>query len=102
MAVTQNESEGERIYDLTTRTQLGDAIPDVDGTIGWFAIRPDGKELALPYADQGVALWDLDPDHWSDAACMVAGRNLTPEEWTQYIGDLAPYHETCVNGKANA
>jgi hypothetical protein len=39
--------------------------------------------------------WDLDPTHWVTAACRMAGRNLTEEEWSIYISDLAPYHETC-------
>jgi hypothetical protein len=46
-------------------------------------------------ADTGVALWDLDPAAWVDAACAIAGRNLTHEEWATYVGDLAPYTATC-------
>jgi hypothetical protein len=29
------------------------------------------------------------------AACRVAGRNLTREEWATNIGTLAPYRTTC-------
>jgi hypothetical protein len=29
------------------------------------------------------------------AACGVAGRDLTPEEWDTFIGDLSPYRSTC-------
>lgn len=47
--------------------------------------------------DTGVALWELDPAAWIDAACAIAGRNLTPEEWSTYIGDLAPYAATCTS-----
>jgi hypothetical protein len=42
-----------------------------------------------------MTVWDLDPQHWIAAACKVAGRNLTPQEWKTDIGDLAPYHRTC-------
>ena len=45
--------------------------------------------------EQGIVVWDLDPAHWVDAACQLAGRNLTHAEWDQYIGDLAPYRQTC-------
>ena len=31
---------------------------------------------------------------WIDAACELAGRNLTHAEWDRYIGDLAPYRRT--------
>jgi hypothetical protein len=29
------------------------------------------------------------------AACQVASRDLTREEWNAYIGDLADYRATC-------
>ena len=40
-------------------------------------------------------IWDLDPAHWVSAACGVAGRNLTRDEWATHIGDLSPYRPTC-------
>jgi hypothetical protein len=82
-----------RLYDVETRTQLGDAIPV---GISWAgaALRGDRLEAAVA-TDQGIVIWDLDPDHWVDAACQIAGRNLTRSEWNQYVGDLAPYHRTC-------
>ena len=45
--------------------------------------------------EDGIAIWDLDPEHWVTAACDLAGRNLTKEESDKYIGDLAAYHTTC-------
>ena len=44
---------------------------------------------------QDFLVWDLDPEHWVTAACELAGRSLTQDEWDTYIGDLAEYHETC-------
>ena len=32
-----------------------------------------------------MLVWDLDPQHWLDAACLLAGRNLTPQEWDSAI-----------------
>lgn len=101
--VAANESDGQRIYDVANRTELGDPLPYDDRALGFFvSVRPDGKMVAIPNGPLGVALWDLEPTHWLNAACQVAGRNLTPEEWDQYLGGFGPYHETCVAGKANA
>lgn len=33
--------------------------------------------------------WDLDPAHHAEAAYRLAGRELTAEEWSTYLGDLA-------------
>jgi hypothetical protein len=82
-----------RIYDIPSRTQLGGPISVGDFASG-AALRGDGLEAAVG-TDQGIVLWDLDPDHWIDGACAVAGRNLTRAEWDQYIGDLASYRTTC-------
>jgi WD40 repeat protein len=82
-----------RIYDVPSRTQLGAPI-----TVGDFpsgaALRGDGLQAAIG-TDHGIVLWDLDPEHWINGACNVAGRNLTRAEWDQYIGDLASYRTTC-------
>jgi hypothetical protein len=45
--------------------------------------------------DDGLVVWDLDPDHWAEPACQLARRNLTRDEWETYIGDLATYRRTC-------
>lgn len=38
----------------------------------------------------------LDPPHWQNKACAIAGRNLTTTEWTKYIGPLDRYHAICA------
>ena len=76
--------------DVAAHAPLGDPITQG----GKSALRPDGHELAVA-TPAGTVLWDLDPEHWLKAACQVAGRNMTPQEWTTYIGDLAPYRQTC-------
>lgn len=43
----------------------------------------------------GVVAWDLDPEHWLEAACHLTFRNLTHAEWDRYIGDLAEHRDTC-------
>ena len=39
--------------------------------------------------DDTVYLWPLDRRQWITAACALAGRNLTPDEWHLY-GSGAP------------
>jgi len=42
-----------------------------------------------------VLEWSLDPEVMADAACVMAGRNLTPVEWSTYLGDDHPYTLIC-------
>ena len=83
------------VYDVATRTLLGEPIVLDSGTeLGWAAIRPDGLEVAVD-SDEGIVVWDLDPAHWVEAVCQSVGRNLTQAEWDEYVGDLAAYRSTC-------
>jgi DNA-binding SARP family transcriptional activator/WD40 repeat protein len=93
--VMARSGDAVRLFDLASGEQLGRAIavPRADLDEG-AALRPDGKRLAVT-ADAGLAIWNLDPSDWYGAACRLAGRDLTREEWDAYIGDLAPYHAAC-------
>ena len=39
--------------------------------------------------------WDLDTRTWVRRACEIANRNLTEQEWKQYVGKEVPYRKTC-------
>jgi hypothetical protein len=81
------------LYDVARRQRMGDPI-DVGGGAN-VSFRPDDRELAIATRNRVVSMVSLDPDTMSEAACHIAGRNLTHAEWDTYIGDLAPYHATC-------
>jgi class 3 adenylate cyclase/WD40 repeat protein len=89
------------LYDVATGVRLGTpltiAFAAVDHDI---ALSTDGSHLAIP-SPEGPQIWDLEPDQWADAACRVAGRNLTRAEWDTNIGDLEPYRATCPDFSVN-
>jgi len=83
------------VWDTTTWEPLGP--PLINGTeMETMALSPDGQRLAVGNFDTSgtVNLWRLDLTPWPLRACAIANRNLTPEEWRQYLGDR-PYHKTC-------
>ena len=82
------------LYDLRAGIRLGDPIPSESPLVTPAFLRPDGRELLVNMRD-GVAVWNLDPDAQLDAACRLAGRDLTREEWATYFGAIAPYRSTC-------
>jgi len=82
------------IYDVASWTRIGDPIP-ADAPLGFKGhLHRDGKLVAVTVRD-GVALWDIEPEHLVKAACQMAGRNLTKTEWETYLGTLGEYRETC-------
>ncbi|MFC5790420.1 hypothetical protein EDM22_09035 [Agromyces tardus] len=88
------------LFDLDGGVQLGDAIPSAGGDGFAASLRPDGGELAVALTD-GLQLWDLDPDVQAEAACRIAGRDLTRAEWDTYLGAIASYRSTCGFGSTD-
>ena len=90
---------GDRVvnlYDVGTGVQLGSPLTIPDDEINEMAFSLDGDTLAYGGGiDRPLRIIDLDTDHWAAAACRLAGRNLTEEEWATNVGDLAPYRSTC-------
>lgn len=41
-----------------------------------------------------MIFWDINQASWQSRACSIANRNLTRDEWKQYLGD-EPYNKTC-------
>lgn len=56
----------------------------------------DGKVLATySYATFSVALWTLDEPDLRARVCRAVGRDLSREEWRQYVGPGLPYTPVC-------
>jgi DNA-binding SARP family transcriptional activator/DNA-binding beta-propeller fold protein YncE len=91
------------VYDLMGGVQLGGPIPVWGewnypyGLVYSGVLRADGAELAVN-VPAGIAVWDLRPSSHADAACEMAGRDLTRDEWIAYLSDLGPYRSTCGFG----
>ncbi len=96
VAMATGQDHSVTTYDVPSGEQIGDRLVIAETEVVASAVRPDGMELAMGGGfGRDFLVWDLDPEHWVTAACTLAGRSLTPEEWDTYIGDLAEYHETC-------
>jgi WD40 repeat protein len=65
------------------------------GQIGKVVLSPDGQYLAFVEEDNSVRVWRWQPADLVAEACERLPRNLTREEWAQYMGDYEPYRPTC-------
>jgi WD40 repeat protein len=58
----------------------------------------DGPVLLTVYQDSlntpWLTRWTIDPEDWVSLACEAVGRNLTQEEWEQFLPNQ-DYHATC-------
>jgi WD40 repeat protein len=81
-----------RVWDAASGVEL--ARINHDQLVTRVAFSPDGKTLATAGDDGVVQLSLWRPQDLLDEACARLTRNLTPEEWHQYLGDQ-PYRKTC-------
>jgi WD40 repeat protein len=95
--LTGSEDGTARLWDLTRDdpTEGSIVLPGHKGPVWRVGFSSDGKWIATGGQDATVRLWTPVPlDEATELACDIAGRNLTLEEWEQYLGD-AHYHSTC-------
>jgi WD40 repeat protein len=80
--------ETATVWDLVSRKRLGTTFPSV--FVAQFA--PDG-DLAIAHLKE-IVMWPMDPRAWMRFACQVAGRDLTPAEWSDVLPDRE-YRRVC-------
>jgi WD40 repeat protein len=91
---TGDEDGDALLWDGASRRQIGTALPGSGHQIPHVFYYPGGRRLLTITPLGRVTRWDVDPESWKRRACKVAGRNLTRDEWRDFVGDR-PYHTTC-------
>jgi WD40 repeat protein len=97
--ITGGEDDIARLWDLTAADPSAHSIilPGHTGPVWSVAFSPASQPLrvATGSGDNTARLWQpVTLTEVADLACLRAGRNLTTNEWKQFMGD-APYRKTC-------
>ncbi len=74
-----------RLLDVAKRAQVGAALPGLDNIHANAGFTPDGERLFVVYSTGAGYRWDVEASVWQKQACLVAGRNLSREEWEQFL-----------------
>ena len=82
-----------------TISEASDAMPYARFTlprraVASSAVFRDDQTVVFGLTDGSIVALDLDPRSWERHACVVAGRELTAQEWRDAFGDR-PYETIC-------
>jgi WD40 repeat protein len=83
-----------RLWDVPTHELLG-TLEKQQKAVKGVVFSPSNGILASVGGDNSIIFWNADFEGWIGQACRIANRNLTPQEWSTYIG--SPYRKTCPN-----
>jgi DNA-binding SARP family transcriptional activator/WD40 repeat protein len=83
-----------KLWTVAPLHQLGANFPRTAGESGHAAITPNGRDLIVASSDGTGSVWPISVDAWKNRACTVAGRNLSHEEWSQFVSGRN-YASTC-------
>lgn len=101
LAVARTRQEGGaaahvlQLWDVATGHQIGPDLLGHSAAVISQLYDPDRRTLSSADQRGAVLRWDLDPDSWTVRACRTANRNLTPHEWSSFVGDAKGYRCTC-------
>jgi WD40 repeat protein/class 3 adenylate cyclase/energy-coupling factor transporter ATP-binding protein EcfA2 len=82
------------LWDVPGRRQVGRSLAGHTADAIGVAFVDGGHTLVTSSIDGSLIFWDLRPASWEAKACALAGRNLTREEWGQFVG--GGYRRTCA------
>jgi WD40 repeat protein len=83
-----------RLWDLRQPEPAPRILRGHEARVETVAISADGQHLASGSEDGTTRLWIVHPE---DVVCKKVERNLTLEEWYQFVGSAPPYERTCPN-----
>jgi WD40 repeat protein/DNA-binding SARP family transcriptional activator len=87
-------SDGQfRLWDVSSGKLVGAALPGAD-VGGWGTFSPDGRHVIAAFWSGLGMIWDVDPGAWQRQACTVAHRQLTRDEWRDFLPDRG-YRRVC-------
>jgi DNA-binding beta-propeller fold protein YncE len=90
-AATRSFDGTVTIWDTAARRMLA-RLPAAARYEHVITMSADGNSLLVAEPDGTATVWNLNEDAWLQAACTLAGRQLTPDEWRRLLPgrDYAP------------
>jgi WD40 repeat protein len=90
--ITSGDDLSGRVWNATTGEEI--ARMAHGNLVKTVAFSPDGKYIISGGFDRTARIWSWQPDDLVANSCAALPRNLTEDEWQQYLGDVE-YEKIC-------
>jgi WD domain, G-beta repeat len=91
-----------RLWDLRQPAAVPTVLRGHENWVSSVAFSPDGQTLASGSGDRTSRIWSARTEILAEKICQQVWRNLTLDEWRQFVGADLPYERTCPNLVAGA
>lgn len=89
------ERDQIRLWDVNRSGIFDTTLKGNQTTVTALAFSGDSKLLVSGGDDGLIVLWEINETSWRERACKMANRNLTKEEWIEYVSDSTPFELLC-------
>ncbi|MFY0625960.1 MAG: hypothetical protein JXR07_06690 [Reichenbachiella sp.] len=96
LLLTASRDGTARIWDINESKRLPIILDDHEGWVMTACFDRSGSKILTGSRDKKIRVWPLDPKELEERICEHVERNLTEEEWNEYVGQEIEYAETCV------
>ncbi len=93
--LTSSRDGTARIWDIKNTRKLPIVLDDHQDWVMTAAYNRDGSQIITGSKDNFIRIWQVNPSNLAERICELVDRNLTPEEWLEYVGENIPYQQTC-------
>ncbi|MEQ9403932.1 MAG: hypothetical protein RIM99_10120 [Cyclobacteriaceae bacterium] len=97
LLLTTSRDRTARLWDLNDSRKLPVIFDDHGDWVLTGCFDPAGKQVITGSSDVFLRTWPVDPQVLADRICSLISRNLTREEWIEFVGPDIPYETTCAN-----
>lgn len=97
LLLTTSRDRTARLWDLSDSRKLPLVMDDHEDWVMTGCFDPSGQQIITGSRDEFVRTWPVNPQVLADRICELVNRNLTKEEWVEFVGADIPYEKTCSN-----